>query len=232
MRLALPATALACLLLASSARAELRLYVDLEGGPSFAQNSHVSDRNGPETATLHYDLGGDGSPGWQAAGAVGLHWNRSRKNSFRFELAGGYHRSHVDRLTGDNTTLARGGDLSLATGLFNAYYEYDFGNLAWFRAFIGGGLGVGRVDFGSGDARSTVALDGDSFALAWNATAGVVLPLGDRFALTGAYRFLGTSEATIDSIRRDPNTGAVTARGNVDVDVGLHDLVFGVRFTF
>jgi len=228
MRSPLPAaTAVACLLLASTAQGELRLYAALRGGPTFAQDADVSDRNGPESATLHYDLGG-----WNTGGAVGVHWNRSRKNSFRFELAGGYDRADVDKLSGDDTTLARGGDLSLATGLVNAYFEHDFGNLAWFKAFVGGGIGVGWVDMGPGDASSIVSLEGDSVELAWNVTTGVVLPLGDHFDLIGAYRFLATTQATIDSTRRDPTTGTVTAQGDVDASVWLHQLQFGVRFTF
>jgi opacity protein-like surface antigen len=230
----LAAAAAICLLLAHSAHAEANLYLQLDAGPTFAQDADVSDHRGPNNGQIRYEhseLNVFRDMGWNGGGAIGVHWNRSSKHSFRFDLSGGYHRADINKLVVDGVTLARGGHTSVASGMLNGYYEHDFGNLAWFKAFVGGGAGVGFVDFEGPRSSSLVFIDDEATEFAWNATAGVVLPLSDHVELTGAYRYFSTVDPTLEARQRDPNTGA-TQTGNVDVELGMHDVVLGVRFTF
>jgi opacity protein-like surface antigen len=236
----IPIVAATCLLLGGAAQADPRLYLQLQGGLSIGHDADVSDRRGGTNGEIRYEHAGlnDLSDlGLSGGGALGLHFGKSSKHSFRAELAGNYNRLEINKLVVDpkgpvgSTTQARGGNTSVATAFVNGYYEHDFGNLAWFKGFVGGGLGVGFVEFEKGRSSSIVLIDDDSTEFAYNATAGVVLPLGDHVDLTAAYRFLGTTEAELDSTRIDPNTGAFT-KGSVDVDVHMHDILFGVRVTF
>jgi opacity protein-like surface antigen len=230
----IPIVATAALLFASAADADPRLYLQLQGGLSLGHDADVSDRRGPVNGQIrfqHASVNNLDDLGFTGGGGIGLHFDKDAKHSFRVELAGNYNRLEIKKLVVDSNTAARGGHVSVGTGFLNGYYEHDFGDLAWFKAFIGGGLGVGFVEFGEPSRGSLVSIDDDSTELAYNATAGIVLPLGDHFDLTAAYRFLGTTEAELEASRRDPMTGFVS-RGKVDADVGMHDILFGLRVTF
>ena len=231
-KLPLAAAAALALLFVRGAHAEANLYFELGGGPSFAHDADVSDHRGPNNAELRY-AHGDGlrDLGWNANGALGLHINRSSKHSFRIDLSGGYHRSEIKKLVADGITLSRSGHTAITSGMLNAYYEHDFGNLAWFKAFVGAGAGVGIVEVESGRSSSTVLIDDDSAQFAFQGTAGVALPLGDHVDLTAAYRYFGTTTPQLSAQQRDLATGTLQ-NGNVDVDVGISDVLFGVRVTF
>lgn len=230
----IPIVATAALLFAAAAEADPRLYLQLQGGLSLGHDADVSDRRGPVNGEIrfqHASVNDLDDLGLTGGGALGLHFDKDSKHSFRVELAGNYNRLEIKKLVVGESTAARGGHVNLSTGFLNGYYEHDFGNLAWFKMFIGGGLGVGFVEFGEPQRSSIVSIDDDSTELAYNATAGIVLPLGDHFDLTAAYRFLGTTEAELEATRRDPTTGVVS-NGKVDADVGMHDILFGLRVTF
>jgi opacity protein-like surface antigen len=229
-----PAAAAAlALLFARGARAEADLYFELGAGPSFAHDAHVSDRRGPNNGELHYQHGDDlGSHlGWHGNGAIGLQINRSSKHSFRFDVSGGYRRNDIKRLEADGVTLSTGGHSAITSAMLNAYYEHDFGDLAWVKAFFGAGVGAGFVSFEPGRSASRVLIDDDATELAFQGTAGVALPLGDHVDLTAAYRYFGTTTPELAATERNPNTGTIQS-GSVDVDVGISDLLLGVRVTF
>ncbi len=229
-----PIVATAALLFASAAHADPRLYLALQGGLSLGHDADVSDRRGPVNGQIrfeHASFNDLDDLGFTGGGGIGLHIDKDERHSFRVEVAGNHNRLEINKLVVGGNTAARGGHLAVSTGFINGYYEHDFGNLAWFKAFIGGGLGVGFVELGEPRSSSLVSIDDDSTELAYNATAGVVLPFGDHFGLTAAYRFLGTTEAELDATRRDPTTGAIT-KGAVDVDVNTHDILLGLRVTF
>jgi opacity protein-like surface antigen len=231
-KLPIAAAAVLTLLFVRGAHAESRFYFELGGGPSFAHDADVSDHRGPNNAQIRY-AHGDGlrDLGWNAGGALGIHLNRSSKHSFRFDLGGGYHRSEIKKLVAEGVTLSRSGHTAIGSGMVNAYYEHDFGDLAWFKAFIGGGAGVGFVAVDTGRSSSTVLIDDDAAEFAFQGTVGVALPLGDHVDLTAAYRYFGTTTPRLEAQQRDLATGALQ-NGNVDVDVGISDVMFGVRVTF
>ena len=232
-KLSLAAAAALALLFARGARAEANLYAELGAGPSFAHDAHVSDHRGPNNAEIRYEHGDDvlRDLGWNANGAIGIHFNRSSKSSFRVDLGGGYHRADIKKLVSDGVTLSEGGHTGIGSVMLNGYYEYDFGDLAWFKAFIGAGLGVGFVDVAGGRSSSIVLIDDNSTEFAFHGTVGVALPLGDHVDLTAAYRYFGTTSPQLAAQQRDLSTGAVQ-NGNVDVDVGISDVLLGVRVTF
>jgi opacity protein-like surface antigen len=226
------AVAAMSLLLVSTAHAEANLYLELEAGPSFAQNADVSDRRGPNNGKLRYERSDEFHDlGWNGGGAIGVHINRSSKNSFRFDVSGGYHRAEIDDLEVNDVIVAEGGHTTVSSGMLNGYYEHDFGNLAWVKVFIGGGAGVGFIHFEAPRSSSLVSIDDDTMEFAFQGTAGVALPLGDHVDLTAAYRYFSTLTPRLEAQSRDPNTGAIQT-GDVDVDLAIHDVVLGVRFTF
>lgn len=221
------------MLFARGAHAEANLYAELDVGPSFAHDANVSDHHGPNNGDIHYEHGGDllRDLGWNANGAVGIHFNRSTKHSFRVDLSGGGHRAEIKRLVVEGVTLSRGGHTEIASAMLNGYYEHDFGDLAWFKAFIGAGAGVGFIDLARGRSSSTVLIDDSSTQFAFQGTVGVALPLGRHVDLTAAYRYFGTTTPRLEAQQRDFNTGTVQ-NGSVDVDVGISDVLLGVRVTF
>jgi OmpA-OmpF porin, OOP family len=229
----LAAAAALALLLARGARAEANLYAELGVGPAFAHIGHVSDSHGPNHGELLYENGSDmlRDLGWSGSGAIGVQFNRRSKHSFRVDVSGGYHRTEIDKLVVDGFALSHGGHTGISSAMLNGYYEHNFGDLAWFKAFIGAGLGVGFVEIAPGAASSRVQIDDSSAQLAFHGTVGLVLPLGDHVDLTAAYRYFGTTTPQLAAERHDLATGAVE-RGDVDVDVGISDVILGMRFTF
>ena len=225
----LPIAAAVCLVAAATHAEPPRLYLQLQGGPSFGHDSDVSDRRGGINGEIRYEHASFddlGDLGWNGNGAVGLHFEHDQKHSYRAEISGGYDRVEINKLVVQGQTRARGGHLGVGTVFASGFYEHDFGNLAWVKAFIGGGLGAGFVEFDGPKASSQVFLDDDSTELAWHLTAGVVLPIVDHVDLTAAYRYLGTTEAELESRHVNGNLG------EVDAEVGIHAAQFGVRITF
>jgi opacity protein-like surface antigen len=230
-----PIAALLCLAVGSAHAEPPRLYFQLQGGPSFGHDDDVSDRRGPTNGKIRYEHGSFDDPGdlgWNGGGAVGLHFRHGEKHSFRAEVTGGYDRVEIKKLVVEGQDRSHGGHLGVGSAFASGFYEHDFGNLAIFKAFIGGGLGVGFVDFQNPSSSSQVFIDDGATELAWHITTGVVLPIADHIDLTAAYRYLGTTEAELDASARDVDTGIVSRYGKVDAEVGVHGAQLGIRITF
>lgn len=146
------------------------------------------------------------------AGALGLRLN----NNWRLEGELSYRKSGMDRIdvSGAGSTKLDG---NLKTWLLmaNAYYDFD---LSWRKLtpFVTAGLGFasheGQIANGAG---TSINASDDALALAWQVGGGLKYRVNDDMALTGGYRYLGTTDLELDAY---------------NIDYSSHEIRFGLEY--
>ncbi len=138
------------------------------------------------------------------AGALGLRLNYN----LRIEAEASYASNNFARL--DNIEL--GGDISRTSIMLNGYYDFD---VPWdIRPFLSAGIGMHRF---KGDIRSSsIANDtGDAAALGWSMGGGLKYRISDDMAITGSYRYLGSTNIDI---------------GTYDIEYTNHEFRIGIEY--
>lgn len=97
----------------------------------------------------------------------------------------------------------------------NAYYDFDFGQRFAFVPYVMGGLGAATVDADGADSDTVFA---------YQLGAGVSFPVTDTVAFHTGYRYLDTSDFTLDD---SSGSGA-----SLDGDLQEHQFRAGLRFEF
>lgn len=130
-------------------------------------------------------------------------------------------------LTGSPTPLGATVDQVLSrddgeitnTALFaNAYY--DFNREGAFRPYVGGGVGVSKVDVQYRPSGVGV-IDGDDTKFAWQGKAGVSWAVGERTQVYGEYAYRATEDITLRN---------TLFPGTLDIENEQHAVSIGVRF--
>jgi len=99
---------------------------------------------------------------------------------------------------------------------------YDFNLKGPLQPYVGGGLGVARLD-ASGATQATGATINDTdTAFAWQAMVGVAYALNENMKLTLGYRYFAVPDASFSS----------SAGTSFDPDYASHDVLFGFRYSF
>ena len=179
-----------------------------------ADGPYVELRGGPSFfADSDRDRPGDlvyEDAGFNVGGAVGGRFADVARGEFAIH----YSRSDTDELdvTGPNPPVS--GDMGVFSAMGNAYLDADFWDLPVV-PYVGFGIGLGIVlaDFRVGPTH----VDDEEAVFAYNAMAGVSFEVSENWVASTGYRYLGTTDANI--------------RG-VDVEMDLHEWVFGVRYEF
>ena len=174
------------------------LYVSGALGANWATDSDVSGASGD----VDFNLGGVG------AVAVGYGFG----NGLRLEGELSHRRSGADDLSGEGKV----------TG-FMANVLYDFDVSRRFVPFIGLGAGAAIVEFDkvsplpAGDST-----DDSETVFAWQAIAGVAIPIRDQLDLTFDYRYFDVPDV---DLRSDAGT-------DVDTEYASHSVMIGLRYRF
>jgi opacity protein-like surface antigen len=171
--------------------AQTRLYdVYISGnvGIALTENAELTDSTIPD---LEVEVGFDDN--LTLSGAVGL-----VGGYYRSELEVSYQEHDLDSIsvsgiTVDPADFGVSGDLSILTGLVNAYFDFESGfpNL---RPYVTGGLGFtnaevnGAIEVVSVDGTSITDNDDDS-AFAYQLGAGLGYSITDNITLDLRYRF-------------------------------------------
>lgn len=130
------------------------------------------------------------------AGALGLRLNRN----IRVEGEVSYRNANFDRLHINNEgRFDSGGEVRTWLYMANLYYDFDTG---WnrFTPFVSAGLGLAAHDVTilDGSGLMTDASD-TSYNLAWQLGGGVRYLMSDQVAISGNYRYVGSTDMKIDS---------------------------------
>lgn len=164
----------------------------------------------------------------QMRAEVEIQWSSTALGPLRVSKDGGLGaRFNTGSLAGQSFST-RGEVESLAV-LANAFYEVDYG---LFRPYFGGGVGFADLNmdrtrltgFGGQRLPAAVALSDDhTVVLAWQAGAGVAVPLTARWTVSVDYRYFATE---------DPQFDLAGGAGRFKSAYASHNVVGGLRFEF
>lgn len=214
----LGAAAMVALVGPASAERMTSWYGAIEGGGNWVEDFDMQEYVtplGPPTATssLHLD------PGWAALASLGYAYD----NNWRFEVEGGYRHNQFDNITpfgGPTATID--GDFHHATLMANGLYDFVANNGTMIT--IGGGVGASYAKMTS-DALTT-PFDGDDVSLAFQAFAGLSVPVSSWLDLAVNYRFL-----YVPAMKLEDDESIAPSTAHVDIkDLKSHTVTLGFRF--
>jgi OOP family OmpA-OmpF porin len=187
-------------------------YVGLDAGASFVADSDIS--GGGLSGVASFD------PGFNVGAAFGYRF----LEHFRSELNTSYRRANVDKVTGGGETLIGAGDAGVFSAMVNGYFDWDLGIPV--KPYIGVGIGVGVVMVDSDASANVLIVDDSTAEFAWNVMGGLSFEVVENVIISGGYRYFSTLDATLDA------TLVGFGSGSVDGEIGVHELIFGVRYEF
>jgi len=153
--------------------------------------------------------------------------------AFRLEAEGSYKRASLDKfensflISTPGTTIPIGehkvdGDASALSFMVNGML--DFGDEDGISGFVGGGVGVARVDYNNlrAFANQDPYVDDSDSHFAWQVVAGVRKAVSDRVDVTLKYRFFNVSDLHFEDV------GGFKG----DSHFHSHSLLGGITFNF
>jgi outer membrane protein OmpA-like peptidoglycan-associated protein/opacity protein-like surface antigen len=200
------------------------IYVGGDFGPMIIEDMEVNFTPGTfagstGTSQIDFDEGFDGS------GFVGYDFG-----AFRIEAEIAYKSADIGGLgnsgvgfpgTGSSVTIQGDGDVSVLSGMVNGLL--DFGDDDGLSGFVGGGVGLARVDLSASAFTNTAAaVDDSDTRFAWQVLAGVRQALTPNIDLHLKYRFFN-----VDDIQLTGFGGRA-----VGTDMRSHSLLGGITFNF
>ena len=209
--LSLTLLALACAWTTSAVAAD-GVYVAGNVGVAMATDTEMDD---PELPGVSMDVTYDTGLALSAALGYGI-------GNFRLEAEFAWQRNDFDSLEASGYGLGLdvplSGDVSVASGMVNGYFDFPVGG-NW-KPFITGGIGMAKVEVndlnypGSGEPDWS----DDDTVMAWQVGAGVGYALNEQTTLEVKYRYFVTDDAEFED-------------GDY-LDVESHNIYLGVRYTF
>ena len=201
--LALASTALASPALAR----DDQWYVGVDGGVMIVEDLDLDIGALDNAATV------DTKKGFDFGGVVGYDFGGFRLESevsYRQADVTGFSSGSPQIPSGSGRTLARGGSYDVAGDAsalsFMVNGLLDFGADDGIQGFVGGGVGVARVDVQTVLAAPSFLDDSDT-GFAWQALAGVRAPLSDNWDVGLKYRFFNADKVNlVDRLGRAVDT--------------------------
>lgn len=199
-------------------------YVGVDGGAMLVEDMNLSITSSLNTSDAKLDL----DTGYDVGGVVGYDFG-----GFRLESEVSYRDASINNVSGTTPFLPSGATGSplisgsyAANGGANALSFMvngllDFGDDDGLQGFVGGGVGVARVDVKNIFA-APAWLDDSDTGFAWQALAGIRAPLSDSWDVGLKYRFFNA-----------PNVDLVSADGrNVGTRFRSHSLMGSLVYNF
>ncbi len=174
------------------------LYVSGALGANWATDSDLS---GAASGDVDFDLG------WVGAVAVGYGFG----NGLRLEGELSYRRNDADDLSGEGKVAG-----------FMANMLYDFDVSPKFVPYIGLGAGLAIVEFDEVSPIGGSSVEDDDTVFAWQAIAGVAIPIRDQLDLTFDYRYFDVPDVDLQT----------ELGGSIDTEYASHSVMIGLRYRF
>ncbi|MDA8231913.1 MAG: porin family protein [Magnetospirillum sp.] len=145
--------------------------------------------------------------GFALHGAIGHQYRQ-----WRAEAELGWYRGGAGTNDGQSDT---------ASAMVNAYYDFDTGT--GFSPFVGGGVGLGWIDYSNVNVAGLGSINDNQVGLAWQLMAGLGYSLTDALMLYGDYRWFDIANVKME-----------TAAGYQAkfADFGSHNVELGIRYRF
>jgi opacity protein-like surface antigen len=205
-------------------------YVSVFGGWSWPTDLEIElDTICCGGQTFHEEADIDLDSGFMAGAALGaqfIPWLRGE-----VEVSGNWHNIDSQVVTfnfsGPSTgtfTTTADGDANALFALANLWVDVPIGETI--RPYIGGGIGIGRLDVQLESTAGAEILDGSDWGFAYQLGAGVAFGFMNMVFDVG-YRFKAISANDIDV-----PTDYFTPLGDAEADYQSHNVLLGLRFYF
>ncbi len=183
--------------------AENSFYLKGNIGLGMAMDTDINNMpNAAGTTKMTYDTGIVGSL------AAGYDF----ANPMRMEVEFIRQKNDLDRISYDSALgTFDEGDLTTKSFMLNGFYDIKTGS-PW-TPFIGAGIGWSKIDL---DTPGIDISDNDD-VFTYQFIGGVAYTFNEQWSLDAQYRFIGTSDATIDG---------------ADFDFNSNNLMLGLRYSF
>jgi opacity protein-like surface antigen len=124
-------------------------------------------------------------------GGASVYWGWYLPYGFRTDLELLYRYQPLSDATVNGTKATVGGYSQTFTPMVNAYWDIPVGDIG-VRPFVGAGIGYGWNETGLNriDTFTFQTIHNDDWKFAYNAMAGLSIPMGTGYRLTGMYRWL------------------------------------------
>ena len=132
------------------------------------------------------------NPGFVAQGAIGAYVGEN----FRIESEATYRMADYDQATSDGNSTTPNGDLKLATGIINLYYDLNLGS---FNPFLGVGAGVAQIDTTTVNSAGLTIVERDATEFAYQAIVGITYEISRDLSVSLDGRYLRTSDEDISA---------------------------------
>ena len=193
-------------------------YIQGDGGVMVVEDQSIDVNAAEDDAASDYDTGYD------FGGLVGYDFG-----SFRVEAEASYRAADLSEVTAGSQGLALNpatgapGGFTTFTGARDALGEVnalsfmlngllDFGDDDGMQGFLGGGVGVARVDMdGRVNANGPGVWNDSDTGFAWQVLAGIRTPISDSWDVGLKYRYFRATDINlVDPLGRDLNTSLAT----------------------
>lgn len=187
----------------SSMAADDSFYLKANVGIGMVLDTDIDNiQNSGETAKITYDSGFVGSlaAGYDFANPLRMEVELLRqKNDLELTSYNNVYGSFND------------GDLKTHSLMVNGFYDVDTGS-SW-TPFVGAGIGMSKLDINDPGFQES---DSDE-VFTYQLIGGVAYAVNEDWSIDAQYRFMGTSDATID---------------DTDFDANSNNLMIGLRYNF
>ncbi len=188
------------------------LYLELQGGASFFQDSDIS-LSGVGSGTVEFDTG------FNAGGAIGFRIFRM----LRLEAHGSYRQADLDRAEIGGTSLdVSDGFAGALAFLGNAYFDIPLP--LPIKPYVGAGAGV--AIFSADVDGNSVDLDDEDVNFAWNVMGGFFVPIFRHLELDARYRYITSDDPEVDADFLGLGAGTIQAEFEAHEVVGALRVVF------
>ena len=191
-----------------------RVYVGARGGLAFLQDTDfAANRVRVET---DYD-----DPAYSISAVAGWAAKVNNNIQYRLEAEIGYQFADADSFSSPGATSTdASGDAETIFAFANAYVDVPI--IDRLSGTVGGGLGVGRVDFDDLAFSGGTLLDDDDTAFGYHLDAGLTYDVTDQIAVEALYRYTSFVDVEVTAV------DGTTTEDNLD----SHSVLIGARYGF
>lgn len=200
-------------------------YVSVFGGWSIADTDiEFSTTTAPTTGDL-IEAEAELEDGFMAGLALGAYFNDWLRAEV--ELSGHWHDADGDVVTtpftGTGTTADLDGDATAVFALANLWLDVPVGEAI--RPYIGGGIGLGRLEIDLDTTGGTSGIDDSDWAFAYQLGGGIAFGLSPNLGIDVGYRYKVINDAELEA-----SAGGGTV--DVETDYKSHNVLVGLRLGF
>ncbi|SDB37053.1 OmpA family protein [Belnapia rosea] len=159
-------------------------------------------------------------------------------NGFRAEVEGNYRNQEIKRLSLNDVTVGRSGDVNRYGAMANLLFDFDLSGFGIaprvFQPYLGAGAGYAWTEYSNArfnPGASSYRIDDTGGAFAWQAILGGAVGIAPGLALTVEYRYFNALQPDL-AVTRTAGPVNAAVPGKYRPEGENHSLLFGLRYAF